>query len=189
PEMRTWLVASGVGRMRAAEKSGARSLWSDARLRPVCGPRRSALEPERSGDVVVPAVDVGHEPDPRTVPESGAIHQADRDQAFQFHVILVATRHRFLELVRNAVFGSELEGEIERILDPNAAMAAVAFRRREPGLERRVVEIDLLRVVHVELDLPERILGPRQLDHAAVAHRELVGGEIGGTLLRQLVVI
>ncbi len=62
-------------------------------------------------------------------------------------------------------------------------MAAVTFGRREPALERSVVQIDLLLVAHVELDLPKRVLRARQLDQPAVAIRESVGREITRTLL------
>jgi hypothetical protein len=39
-------------------------------------------------------------------------------------------------------------------------VAAVPLWGREQILERRVVQVDLLRIVHVELDQAERILRP-----------------------------
>ena len=43
--------------------------------------RRSRREPQRLGDIVVPAVDVGPELDARAVPECGLVEQPHRDSA------------------------------------------------------------------------------------------------------------
>ena len=58
-----------------------------------------------------------------------------------------------------------------RILDPHAAVAAMPVGQREQRLGRRVVEVDRLLVLHVELDQAERILRPGLLDVLAVLHR------------------
>ena len=86
----------------------------------------------------------------------------------------VLARHRFLELVEHAFLLGQRGRELNRVLDPHAAVAAVAVRKREQRLGRRVVEVDRLVVVHVELDQAERILGPGLLDVLAVFHDEII---------------
>ncbi len=83
---------------------------------------------------------------------------------------LFVAGHRLLELVENALLLGDARGELQRILDPHAAVAAMPLGHAEQGFGRRVVEVDRLLVVHVELDQAERVLGPRLLDPMAVLH-------------------
>ncbi len=47
----------------------------------------------------------------------------------------------------------------------------------------------MLAVLHVELDLAERVFGARQLHQLAVSELHVVGREIAGSLIGELILV
>src|SRR5947209_7772113 len=169
--------------------AGALDLWPDV-LIAALGLRNFArgtrLETERLGDVVVPSVDVGSELDAGAVPERRLIEQANRDRGLQLDEALVVLLHRLAELLGNALLLRQRGRELDRILDANAPVAAVAIWQAEQRLGGGVVEVDRLVVSHVELDQAERVLWPRLLDPLVAVQDEAIRLEPGLALGRQL---
>src|SRR5437764_11724371 len=139
--------------------------------------RHSWRQAQGLGDIVVPAVHVGTELDRRPVPERRLINQPDRDRSLELDKLLVVLAHRLLELVENALLLGQAGREFHRVLDTDAAVAAVTLGQREQRLGRRVVEVDRLLVVHVELDQPKGVFWPRQLDPLAVLLNVAIVGQ------------
>src|SRR6185369_4204675 len=94
----------------------------------------SADEPERGGDIVIPAIDVGAELHSAAIEKCRVIKQPDGDLGLQLHPLFVAADHRFLELVEQSVLRRDQSRELERILDADAAVAAVTFGQAEERL-------------------------------------------------------
>jgi hypothetical protein len=135
--------------------AAALSLWADVLAfldRPA---ENSADQAERRRNVVIPAIDVGAELNTRPVPISSVVQHPYRDFGVELHPFLVATRQGILQLDVDRILARQHACEAERILDPDAAVAAVPLGKREQLLERGVVHVDLLRIFHVELDEAE----------------------------------
>ena len=123
-------------------------------------PGHSANQSQCSCDYIVPAIDVRSEHDPRSIPEGRVVKQPDRNRALEFDIFFLLSGHRVLELVGNAFLGCNRICKGDRILNPYAAVASMPVRKRKEGFCGRVVQVDCLLVVHVELDDSKRIFGP-----------------------------
>src|SRR6185312_1156190 len=174
--------------MTTAHGEGVRaSAWSDALScsRPDIAtlldrlPAYAADEAQSGSDIVVQAVDVGPELDFGAVPERRLIQQPDRDRALELDIGLLLAGHRLVELVGNAFLCRDRVCERNCILDSNATVTAVPVGKREERLGRRIVKVDRLLVVHVELDQSKRVLWPRLLHVLAVIRPVFVLSKTG----------
>src|SRR6185369_7261892 len=180
----SWEARSHEAVSDAALQHQPPRLRADVLSRLQAWPFGAEHQAEHTPNLVVPPIDVGAELDPRSVPKGRVVEQPDRDLGFELHIGLVAAGHRFLKLVEHAVLLREPAGKTDRVLNTHATVAAVPLRKGEQLLERGIVQVDLLRIVKVELHEAERILGPRFLDPAAILLRELVLAEPRRALLR-----
>ena len=165
--------------MRAPARSGALSLLRPdvvAALGLLDLARRARREAERLRDIVVPAIDV------RAGTGSASRPRMRSGRAAAPGFASGSLTKRLVVLLAIAFWNSSST--------PSCSASAVAnwsaFSTRtqpwlrcrsgsaEQRLGRRVVEVDRLVVLHVELDQAERILRPRLLDVLAVLHDEIV---------------
>ena len=112
--------------------------------------------------VGIALVDVRKERDsPFRVDLGGPVQQHDRHRLVEKHGLGAAARDHGIEPRRAPARAEQLLGELERVLDANAARAERAAVAIEQIAARRVVQIDRVLVREHELDAAERIVGPR----------------------------
>src|SRR3954466_10010435 len=133
-----------------------------------------AHQAERHGDIIVPAVNVRAKMHAAGIVKSRLVQQPHGDPGLELDRFLLPARNRIFEVAIDTVLRREQRSELQCILDADTAVAAVAFGKREQRLGGGVVEINLLRVLYVELYGTERILVARRLHEAAVFRGEAV---------------
>src|SRR5690606_8777957 len=155
-----------------------------------CAARPTLAQAERVSDRAVPTIYVRPEANlPRRGVEPGrVIEQADLQWFRQGQETVLARRGAgLLPLAGYTLVRRDQAGKARRIAHPDAAMAAVTQIPLEQRFRRRIVEIDRVLVVEVELDEAQRIARPRKLHDPAIAADHVVAAQIGGADASHLV--
>src|SRR5690349_7152064 len=139
-------------------------------------------EPERRGDLVIPAIGIRPEQDSAPFDEGGLVKEAHGDLAREVDESLLLIGLGSAPLLQDALIGGDQLVETERVLNPDAAMAVMSFGLAEQGFGRGIMKIDGVVVPHIELDQAERIFGAGSLDDAAVPIFHIVARHIGRAL-------
>src|SRR3984893_9643894 len=113
-------------------------------------------------DLVVPLVEIRAKLERAVlVDERGVVDEEDRHRFRQWQAVGVAERDPLIDRLDRPL--QQQCAQFARVLHPYAAMAAPPAVGAEQVLQRRVVQIDVEAVRHLELDLAERALLPGAL--------------------------
>jgi hypothetical protein len=114
------------------------------------------------------------------------IDEADRNLAWKGDKAFLAAGPRLLPFGLDTFILRQHRGETECVIDPHAAMAALALDLAEQLLCGGVMQIDLVLVAHIELDQSQRVRRSGLLDDPPVLPDHIVASQIARSLARDL---